>query len=207
MQKRCIIIASALEDECSVEHTPSDFLIAADAGYLCCQKHNIIPDMVVGDFDSMCIEELEGAACEHIKLPCAKDDTDTLAAIRIGLQHDCNEFHIYGGISTDMAHSFANFQCLDFCEEKGTHAFLHTEGQVSQLVTKSRPLIIDDCQNKRLSVFAWGDSATGVNISGTRWELDNETLTSAFPVGVSNVVTSNKAQISVSTGKLLCILG
>ncbi len=207
MSKRCIIVASALEDACAVECAAGDFVVAADAGYLCCNKHGIIPDLVVGDFDSMRIEELDGAACEHVQLPCAKDDTDTLAAIRAGLEQGCCEFHIYGGISTDMAHSFANFQCLNFLEEHNAHGFLHTEGQVAQLVYAGSELQFEDEINKRLSIFSLGQRACKVSLRGTKWTLDNATLSEAFPVGVSNVIIEKSAKLSVHEGKLLCILG
>lgn len=203
----CIIVAAALQDSCAIERKAGDYIIAADAGYLCCVKRGIVPDLVVGDFDSMHIEELEGAACEHVKLPCAKDDTDTLAALRASLEAGYQNFEIYGGFSTDMAHSFANLQCLDFLEEQGAHGFLHTQGQVAQLVTPQHALRVQSAAGKRLSVFAWGSAAKGVEISGTRWELHEETLTSSFPIGVSNVITNDKACVCVKAGKLLCVLG
>lgn len=207
MPKRCIVIASALEDSCAIELKANDYIIAADAGYLCCRNRNITPDFVIGDFDSMHIEELEGAACEHMQLPCAKDDTDTVAALRFGLEQGYQEFHIYGAISTDMAHSFANLQCLSFLQENGAQGFIHTEGQVAQLVTPGLPLVFKDMIHKRLSVFSWEKEARGVTIKGARWEYEKQDMTNAFPVGVSNVIVADYAHVSVEGGQLLCILG
>ena len=72
----------------------SDYVIAADAGYEYCRKNNIIPDLVLGDFDSL------GAAPKHpnvMQLPVEKDDTDTVFAIKTGLEKGYRHFYIYGG--------------------------------------------------------------------------------------------------------------
>ena len=61
----------------------SDYVIAADAGFEYCTENCIIPDLVLGDFDSL------GKAPKHpnvLQLPVEKDDTDTLAAVKLGLE-------------------------------------------------------------------------------------------------------------------------
>ena len=59
----------------------------------------------MGDFDSAQesdmpqIAEIAKIAPDHVVvLPTEKDDTDMLAAIRIGLLEGCQEFRIYGGM-------------------------------------------------------------------------------------------------------------
>ena len=59
-----------------------DLVIAADGGYAYCRASGVVPDLVIGDFDSLG----EVPAGENVvRLPVEKDDTDTLAAIRLGL--------------------------------------------------------------------------------------------------------------------------
>lgn len=79
-------------------------MIAVDGGYDTCRKYDIVPDLIVGDFDSVQesdmpqIAEIAKIAPDHVVLlPTEKDDTDMLAAIRIGLGEGCQEFCIYGG--------------------------------------------------------------------------------------------------------------
>lgn len=78
----------------------SDYVIAADAGYEYCRKNNIIPDLVLGDFDSL------GVAPKHpnvMQLPVEKDDTDTVFAIKTGLEKGYRHFYIYGGLGGSAA--------------------------------------------------------------------------------------------------------
>ena len=67
----------------------SDYVIAADAGFEYCTKNCIIPDLVLGDFDSL------GKAPKHpnvLQLPVEKDDTDTMFALKLGLERATGAF-------------------------------------------------------------------------------------------------------------------
>ena len=79
----CYIIGAG--DFFGLRETPddSDYVIAADAGYEYCTENCIIPDLVLGDFDSL------GKAPKHpnvMQLPVEKDDTDTMFALKLGLE-------------------------------------------------------------------------------------------------------------------------
>ena len=62
-------------------------------------------------------------------------------------------------------------------------------------------------KNTRVSVFSFSNVANGVIERGLKWKLEGATLTSEFPLGVSNVVVSDDACIGVSEGTLLVIVG
>ena len=50
--KRCIIFGAGVYDSTLPDILDGDFVVAADAGYEKCRKFNIIPDIIIGDFDS-----------------------------------------------------------------------------------------------------------------------------------------------------------
>ena len=56
-----------------------------------------------------------------------------------------------------------------------------------------------------LSLFCLGADAHGVNISGLQYPLENGTLTSGFPLGVSNHFVGKEAEASVADGCLLAM--
>ena len=56
-----------------------------------------------------------------------------------------------------------------------------------------------------ISVFCMGKDARGVNIRGLYYPLENGTLTSGFPLGVSNHFTQDPATVSVEDGSLLIL--
>ena len=71
-----------------------DFVIAADAGLKHCTEAWVAPDLILGDFDSLG-EAPEGG--DVLQLPVEKDDTDTIYAMRVGLERGYTDFVVYGG--------------------------------------------------------------------------------------------------------------
>ena len=81
--KRCFIFAAGSFYGLRERPAPGDFVIAADGGYQHCLREKLQPDLLLGDFDSM---EPPADFARVCRLPMEKDDTDTLAAIREGLE-------------------------------------------------------------------------------------------------------------------------
>lgn len=74
--KRCFIFAAGTFYGLRRKpEEPEDLVIAADAGYRTCRELGIVPDLLLGDFDSM--EQPEDFANIH-RSPVEKDDTDTM---------------------------------------------------------------------------------------------------------------------------------
>ena len=55
----------------------------------------------------------------------------------------------------------------------------------------------------KLSVFAFGGTCSGVNISGAKYNVENATLTPSFPLGMGNDFADDFAEVSVREGRLL----
>jgi len=56
-----------------------------------------------------------------------------------------------------------------------------------------------------LSLIPLSSGVKGISTKGLQYELENETLSFGSTRGVSNVFTSDKASINVSSGKLIVI--
>ena len=106
----------------------SDYVIAADAGYNYCRENNIIPDLVLGDFDSLG----EKPKHEHLlELPVEEDDTDAMYALKLGLEKGYRRFYIYGGLGGKRPdHSIANLQSLLYLANRGARGWLFGEKYV-----------------------------------------------------------------------------
>ena len=80
--KTCYIVAAGDADKINIERDDGDIIIACDAGLEHCRLNNVVPDMLIGDFDSLgYIPECEN----KIVLPVAKDDTDTSYAVKYAM--------------------------------------------------------------------------------------------------------------------------
>ena len=178
-----------------------DYVIAADRGYDSLMAYGVPPDLVVGDFDSL------GHTPSHpnvIQLPCAKDDTDMVFALRKGLDMGYRRFVLLGGVGGRLEHTLGNLQILDWLTTQGAQGFLAGEKTVATAL-RSGSLTFPASMSGYLSIFCNSGEARGVTLSGLKFPLEDALLTSSFPVGVSNEFLGQVAQVTVRDGSLLLL--
>lgn len=198
--ERCFIFAAGTFYGLRAHPAAGDLVIAADAGYHTCRAQGLVPDLLLGDFDSMDAPE----NFPHLyRLPVEKDDTDTLAAIRCGLAQGCTEFHIYGGTGgRRLDHTLANLQSLLFLRRQGARGFLYDDDFLWTVIENESLSLQREVEWGLVSVFCLGGKAEGVDETGLQYSLSNAVLTPEFPIGVSNHFTEPDASITVRRGAL-----
>ena len=198
--KRCVIFCAADFQGLAFPLNGEELVIAADGGLAHTRKLGIVPDMILGDFDSLGYTP-EGANV----FPVEKDDTDAMLAVRRGLAEGCDTFLLYGSLDGPrLDHTVANFQTLQFLADHGATGYLIGNREMVTVV-KNSTLRFPAGQEGTISVFCLGPDATGVTLEGLYYPLKNGTLTAGFPLGVSNHFTGAEATITVRDGSLLVI--
>ena len=198
--RECVIFCAAECDGLARPIGPESFVIAADGGLRHTEKLGIAPDAVLGDFDSL------GFCPEGANVfPVEKDDTDAMLAVRLGLERGCGEFLLYGSLDGPrLDHTVANFQTLQFLADHGAAGYLI--GNTTMVtVVKNGKITFPAGLSGTISVFCMGPDAVGVTEKGLFYGLENASLTSGFPLGVSNHFTGEAAEISVKNGSLLVL--
>jgi len=186
------------------QSTSDDFVIAADGGLDYLKEYNIIPNLVVGDFDSL-HEPPEGDE-NMIILPKEKDDTDMAAAIREGWARGFRVFHIYGGTGGRPDHTLGNIQLIADIAKKGGHGFLRDKDTVMTAIHNT-PITFPHTAKGVISVFSHTDISRGVYEKGLKYPLTNAQLKNTCPLGISNEFMGTEAVISVKSGILVIITG
>lgn len=194
----CYIIG-AMKNTYEFMKTPDDCVIAADGGYQ--QLTGVKPDLVVGDFDSLGFVP-EGERI--VKHPVKKDDTDMMLAVKLGLEKGYKDFVLLGGIGGRFDHTFANIQTLAYLKEQGARGFLIGEKETFFLLSEETARF-DEKTSGIVSVFSYSPKCEKVTIKGLLYELTEATLTSGFPLGVSNEFVGTKASISIGEGTGLVV--
>ncbi len=173
----------------------SDFILAADGGLVHLQKLGIAPHGMIGDFDSLGYVP-EGAQV----FPVEKDDTDSMLAVRKGLELGYRRFEIYGALDGErLDHTLANLQTLAFLSEHGATGYLVGLRYMATTV-RNGTIRFSAGAKGILSVFCLGQDAKGVCLQGLKYSLKDGTLTSGFPLGVSNHFTEEVAEVTVRHG-------
>jgi thiamine pyrophosphokinase len=134
-----------------------------------------------------------------------KDDTDAMLAARRGLELGYREFLFYGSLDGPrLDHTIANFQTLQFLADNGAVGYLIGKDYLVTVI-KNESIVFPSGAEGVLSLFCLGPDATGVTIEGLHYPLQNGTLSSGFPLGISNHFTGQEARITVKQGSLLCL--
>ena len=202
--KRCVIFGGGqIGDPEQIKNLvrQEDYLICADSGYRHCVQLGFSPQLVLGDFDSYA--GVVQSDCELLRYPIEKDDTDTMLAVKTGLERGETEFHIYGGMGgrrTD--HTIANFQALLYLARRGAQGWLYGQGERYTAVCGGT-VTFPARDRGILSVFCLGADARDVSIQGGQYPLHHAVLTAEFPLGVSNHFVGRPITVSVRDGSLL----
>lgn len=210
MEQACVILSGGAFTPLPREWKDA-FLIACDKGYEYALRQDLTPDIILGDFDSYCgklPDTSAASACSKeqkvYRLPCEKDDTDTMYAVRMALDLGYRDLLISCGLGGRMDHLFANLQVCAFAASKGACCRIADESN-EILVLEKGSVTLPAREGWSLSVYSLGDTCQGVTLKGTKYPLEQGTLTNTFPIGTSNEWTDAQAQISVEKGQLLII--
>lgn len=202
---KCIIVGAGEFDKDNWYYEEDDYVIAADAGWMILEEMGIVPNLLIGDMDSLSENGVEPKYPDDCKieiLPTHKDDTDMLAAIRKGLELGYIEFQIYGGLGGRLDHTIANIQCLLFLHNRGARGILYGKQCTLQLLVNGK-ITFPAAARGRISVFAHGGIAYGVTEKGLCYTVDKVNLNPEFPIGVSNEFVGCESSIEVENGMLL----
>lgn len=205
--KSCLILGSAPVEDASyvrefLEEAP--YVICADGGLDLARRCGIRPDLIVGDFDS-----LQGsfpADVECVRLPVMKDDTDTMAAVKIALERGYESITLAGVLGGRLDHTFANFCVLQFIQQQGG------KGQMADEATRvfylsGGKLTLRQLKGKTVSVFPFACHRCVVSYTGLLYPLTKHALyTDVSPMGVSNEITEEEATILVHEGNALIMV-
>ena len=178
-----------------------------DHGVDVCRENNLIPDLLLGDFDSAQSDSLDWAVDNAVKIerhPIDKDWTDTQLALNRAAETE-NLFLIVTGVfGGRFDHLYSTiFSCANakvkncLADEREVVLFLKGKEQM-ELNFNVKPIA--------LSLLPITEICHGVTIDGVHWKLEAAELRQSQANAVSNRVESNKVKISMNEGILAVYL-
>ena len=225
---KCILMCAGQYFGDRVEKKPGDLVIAVDGGLRYLIEGGVRPDLVIGDFDSLEAEykdlllQYRSAGDNAFRqLPVEKDDTDTMAAVKLGYERGYRTFEIYGGLGGRLDHTMANVQTLVWLLRRNASGTLRDRETVVTVIGKGIFRLPASFEGT-VSLFALDERLTDVTIQGMKYNVEHVTVTNDFPVGCSNetvsrtqkadgneeteLVSETPAQISIGSGTGLVIM-
>jgi len=210
---RCVWVVSGAPflDAVVPSHLPRpDKVVAADGGAALTVALGLIPDLLVGDFDSIEPSLLDGwirTGVEYQRFEHhLKSETDTELAALAALRWKPQEIVIIGAIGGRVDHTLANVLLLTHPALARSNVRI-VDGNEELFLAKPRAWNrVAGSPGDTLSLLPLGGDARGVSLEGLAYPLQNETLGRGRARGVSNVMLTGEAGVRHERGVLLVIV-
>ncbi len=187
---------------------PYEYLIAADKGMEFVKYAGIVPDMIVGDFDSAGEEMLEFFQKQGIlvrRFRPRKDSTDMEIAMLTALEQGSTEITVLGATGTRLDHVLGSIRNLSLALAKGVPCCLvDAHNRIRML---DAPIRLEKAGQfgKYVSLLAHGGAVKGLTLKGFLYPLTGYTLEADAAIGISNEIIADVAEISFESGRLILI--
>lgn len=183
-----------------------DFIIAADKGSECLYKYNIIPDLLLGDFDSAkkeILDKMKLRAKEVLEFPPEKDYTDTEIAIMEAIKRGAKKICLFGAIGSRVDHTLGNIGLLLTTKKRG--AFLEIIDDNNRLYLGENRMTLFGKFGENISFHALSDKVINFNIKGAKYNLDSYDMNLLDPRAICNEFIDTPIDISYDEGEVLVI--
>jgi len=178
----------------------NDTIICADSGYDHAVKMGLSVSAVVGDFDSIKSIPQDVTA---IKYPSKKDMTDTELAIEYARGKGFNDFLLIAMTGSRLDHTLANILLLKGFLGRNEHAVILDEH--NKIMLTDSVLHLCEPTGSIVSLLPLSD-CHGVSTENFEYPLHNASLLRGTTLGISNIMTTQHAAVSLNEGLLLVVV-
>lgn len=210
MSKRTVIVSGGMLEKDFVlpiiKSEDTEYVIGVDRGLTFLYNHEIKPDYIVGDFDSVpkgLVEYYRGEDVPIREFNPVKDASDTEIALRLCLGLNRKQIWILGGTGNRIDHLWANIQCLQIAVEAGADARIIDSHNQIRLLDKGITLKREEAFGKYFSLFPLELPVDALTITGAKYPLQNHFLRPDDSLCVSNEFAEDEVTISFSFGKVI----
>jgi thiamine pyrophosphokinase len=184
-------------------------VIAADAGIGHARMLGLMPELWVGDFDSVPADlPADLAAVPRQVFPPEKDKTDGELAIAAALERGATSLVLAGAFGGKRAdHAYLHLALSLRLAETGTKVLL-TSGAQEGVPLLPGKAGFDYADGTLFSVLGFSD-LSGLTVSGAKWPLDHVEVAFGSSLTISNEVKSEKTggrlEIALGHGRALLL--
>ena len=184
-------------------------IIVCDRGLEALYQLKIIPNHVVGDFDSVSSNVLtfyqnKPQVVFHT-YNAEKDNTDTDIALKLAIKLKSSEITILGALGKRMDHAIANIHILKDALEAEIPCQILDENNRIYLINKEMTLSKDKVYGKYISLIPLTSMIEGLTLTGFKYPLNHYTLPIGTSLGISNEMIEDIAHIEMKKGILIVI--
>lgn len=184
------------------------FVVAADGGGNHLAAWGRVPDVLVGDMDSIrpeVLAEFEARGVRVLRHPLRKDHADGALALEEALASGAREVVLLAATGGRLDLTLATFHLARRAAARGVRARAVSDEGRFWTVTPALPLALDIAAGSTVSVIPLTDVAEGVDLVGFEYPLRGARMESGDPYGVSNVALAGGQRVACASGILAVI--
>ena len=169
MMGRCVIVGGTNinnYDFIREKLSADDYIIFCDSGLKHMENLRVQPSLIVGDFDSHDNPHLD---VETIVLPCEKDDTDTVYAVKEAIKRGYDNFLLIGVVGARLDHTLGNVPILLYLDSLGKKGCIIDDYSEMKTVS-NEPAYIEDSYSF-FSLLNISGTAKGITIENENTHL------------------------------------
>ena len=182
-----------------------DRIICADSGYRSLEGSGAVPDLLIGDMDSIGEEYLERARSDNVKIAAYdpdKDWTDGELAVRKSLEVGSDRIIIVGGLDVRLDHIMPSFHLLHLIPSDVTGELRMGSGRIL-LLREGESVKVEG--GGIVSVLPSSDICV-ITEKGFRWNLNSYKISKGSTRGIHNEIVDETALIVVEKGSAYVIV-
>lgn len=188
------------------EISDADIIICSDGGSIYAKEMSIVPDIIIGDMDSISKETLDyyksnGTKC--VTYPKDKDYTDTEICIDYAIEQGADTIAIVSGIGSRIDHSLINIGLLNKIINNKKFGYIATDDAYIYLCNNR--IKLNGEIGDTLSLIPLTLTVEGITTFGLKYPLKNGMIKIGQSIGVSNEFVNRVAEVEVKSGILIVI--
>jgi thiamine pyrophosphokinase len=187
----------------------ADLLIAADSGARWLDASGAVPDLVIGDLDSVdpvLLDRLAGAGVGIERHPVEKDASDLELALARAVAAGADDVVLLGALGgRRLDHELANLLLLVGRDWLGHRLRIVRGGTTVRAVNGGETIELSGDEGDLVTLLPLAGDAEGVRSHGLRYPLDGELLRFGRSRGLSNVIQRAPGWVSLESGLLFVI--
>lgn len=184
---------------------PDDYIIGVDGGINTLEQINLEPNLIIGDFDSVDLDnKYLSQNIKQITHQPEKDFTDTELAVDYALEHNFQPIIIVNDMQQRIDHVLGVLASLRFLNMKNITSVVLGDKQLFYILKQKNHFQLTP--GITLSLIPLSDVVSGITTKGLYYPLKNEDLVCDRARGVSNVVSKEKVEITFDRGELLMVV-
>lgn len=203
MHKRIVIVGNGtLSKKFVALIQPGDYVIGVDRAAYWLIREGRLPDVAIGDFDSVTEEELsqiKKSVPSMLQFSKDKDQTDMELAFRHAIEKRPTDVLVLGGTGSRLDHTMATWQLLDLLlTAKIPHVLINETNRI-RLMGPGK-IVIEKASYRYVSILPYTKSII-FSLTGFRYDLPKTKFFRDTTRGVSNEMTGRQAEITIFSGK------